>query len=36
MKTCSPPHRFPILVELNSGFDIDVLLFGLIVRVVRI
>ena len=27
---------FPILVELNGCFDIDVLLFGSIVRVVRI
>ena len=27
---------FPLLVEANSGFDIDVLSFGLIVRVIRI
>ena len=30
------PVDFPILVELNSGFDIGVLLFGLIVRIIRI
>jgi hypothetical protein len=30
------PVDLPVLVELNGGFDIDVLLFGLIVRVVRI
>jgi hypothetical protein len=27
---------FPILVELNGGFNIGVLLLGLIVRVIRI
>jgi hypothetical protein len=30
------PVDFPILVELNGGFDIGVLLFGLIVRIIRI
>jgi hypothetical protein len=30
------PVNFPILVELNSGFDIGVLLFRLIVRIIRI
>jgi len=30
------PVDFPILVELNGGFDIGVLLFGLRVRIIRI
>ena len=30
------PVDFPVLVELNGGFDIGVLLFGLIVRIIRI
>lgn len=30
------PVDFPFLVELNGGFDIDVLVFGLIVRIVGI
>ena len=30
------PIDFPILVELNGGFDIDMLLFGLELRVVRV
>jgi hypothetical protein len=30
------PVDFPILVELNGGFEIGVLLFGLIVRIIRI
>lgn len=30
------PVDFSILVELNSGFDIGVLLFRLIVRIIRI
>ena len=30
------PVDFPIPVELNGGFDIDMLLFGLELRVVRV
>jgi hypothetical protein len=30
------PVDFPILVKLNSGFNIGLLLFGLIVRIIRI
>ena len=30
------PVDFLILIELNGGFDIGVLLFGLIVRITRI
>jgi hypothetical protein len=30
------PVDFPVLVELNGGFDIDMLLWGLEVRVFRV
>jgi hypothetical protein len=30
------PVDFPLLVELNGGFNVGVLLFGLIVRIIRI
>ena len=30
------PVDFPVFVELNSGSDIDMLLFALVVRVLRI
>ena len=30
------PVDFPVFVELNSGFDIDMLLFGLVLRVLRV
>jgi len=30
------PVDFPVLIELNGGFDIGMLLFGLELRVVRV
>jgi hypothetical protein len=30
------PVDFPVLIELNSGLDIDMLLFRLILRIVRV